>query len=192
MSYPTEIVTPRLILSRYEKSDAGDLHVAKQETWESLTDTFFWASYGLDYKADQRYVEKCHNDFNAGLDFNFVARDRQTGDAVSFSGVHPVPGDQEYQFGLWVTKSAQGQGYAPEIVNGLIRYAFEALEAKKIVGCHIPSNEGSKKLFNKIGMVYEETRPLSLVIGGGLKSDAHWYKMDAADQLPEMDVHFNS
>lgn len=190
MTYPTEIITPRLILSRYEAGDEADLHESKKETWEGLTKTFFWASYGLNLDADRKYVEKCHADFNDGKDFNFVARERDTGKAVSFNGIHPVPGDQAFQFGLWVRQSAQGQGYAPEIVNGLIRFGFDNLAAKKIVGCHIPTNEGSKKLFNKVGMVFEETRPLSLVIGGGMKSDAHWYKMDTPDSLPAMDVSY--
>lgn len=191
MTNYTAIHTPRLIMSRYEENDAQDLHDAKKETWEGLTKTFFWASYGLDLEADQRYVEKCHNDFNAGLDFNFVARERDTGKAVSFNGIHPVPGDNTYQFGLWVTQSAQGQGYAPEIVNGLIRFAFENLDAEKIVGCHIPTNQGSLKLFNKLGMEFEETRTESLVVGGGVKSDAHWYRMLSVGQLPEMNVTFD-
>ena len=190
MTYPTKIMTPRLILSRYEIGDEVEMHEAKKETWDSLTKTFFWASYGLDIEADRKYVEKCHNDFNAASDFHFIARERDTGKAVSYNGIHPIPKEEGYQFGLWVRDSAQGNGYAPEIINGLIRFAFDELEAQKIVGCHIPSNQASLKLFNKIGMHFDETRPMSLKIGNNVVSDAHWYSMLSKDALPELGVSY--
>lgn len=191
MTYPTQIKTPRLILSRYEPGDETEMHAAKKETWDGLTKTFHWASFGLDFEADKKYVQKCHDDFKACTDFHFIAREQDTGHAISYNGIHPIPEDRSYQFGLWVRQGAQGNGYAPEIINGLIRFAFDELGAKKIVGCHIPSNKASLKLFNKIGMQFEETRPLSLQIGNGIVSDAHWYSMTSKDQLPEMDMYFS-
>lgn len=187
--YPMPVKTPRLTLRPLMRGDGELLYAAKQETESSLSKVFEWASHGFSLEADHAYVAKCQDDYESGRDLSLVGIDRLTKQAVIFTGLHDSWGQPgTFQIGFWVRQSAQGQRLAQESSNALIRYAFEALGADKIVMCHSEFNVKSRAIFDHLGFDYHEKREKSLLMAGGQRVDAHWYKMDSVAKLVPKDV----
>jgi RimJ/RimL family protein N-acetyltransferase len=187
--YHAQILTPRLDLRPLQPGDEDALFEAKQETAESLSKVFEWASHGFDHDKDRAYVAQCHASYKAGLDLSLVGRLREDGRPVLWTGLHDKPDDRDvYQIGFWVRESAQGQKLAAEAANAMIRYAFNALGARAIVMCHSENNTTSRAIFNRLGFEFEEKRENSLRMAGGRIVDAYWYRMTDPDSLPPLRV----
>lgn len=191
--YHARILTPRLDLRPLQPGDEADLSEAKMETAERLSKVFEWASQGFSHDKDRAYVAQCHANYKAGLDLSLVGRRREDGRPVLWTGLHDKPGDKDvYQIGFWVRESAQGQRFAAEAANAMIRYAFNALGARAIVMCHSETNTKSRAIFNALGFEFEEKRENSLRMAGGRIVDAYWYRMTDPKVLPEMDVKWEA
>jgi RimJ/RimL family protein N-acetyltransferase len=189
--YSFPVVTPRLILRPLEPADAASLYEAKKETAASLSKVFEWAAHGFDPEKDRAYATKSAADYAAGTDLSLVGIDRESGRPVIYTGLHDKEGEKDtYQIGFWVRQSEQGRRLAQESTNALIRYAFNALGARKIVMCHSEGNVKSRAIFERLGFDYDELRAKSLTMAGGKIVDAHWYRMTSPDRLPPLDVRW--
>ena len=52
--------------------------------------------------------------------------------------------------------SAWGKGYATEIGQAIIGYAFEEMKLERLIALIEPENEGSERVALKIGMKFEK------------------------------------
>ena len=66
--------------------------------------------------------------------------------------------DNEGELGYWIGVPFWGQGFIPEAVRGLIRYAFEKLRLEKLWCGYFDGNEKSKRVQEQCGFVYHHTR----------------------------------
>ena len=186
---PMPIETDRLIIRPLQEGDGAELYASKMETWDSLTNTFQWAKGTPDPDLDEAYARRSYANYILRQDFNLVAIDKETGKPVMYSGLHAVNwGLKEFQIGHWVRESAQGNGYAKEAANALIRYAFDQLGANRLVMCHVEGNKASEHIIKSLGMEYEGVRRNSLLFAGNVVRDAHWYSRTDAENLPELKV----
>ena len=56
------------------------------------------------------------------------------------------------ELGITLAPSAQGQGYATETVQALLRYLFADLEKHRVTASVDPRNTASVALFERVGM----------------------------------------
>jgi len=186
---PMPIVTERLTIRPLQEGDGAELHASKMETWGALTNTFQWAAGTPDPDLDEAYCRKSYADYILRKDFNMVVIDNASGKPVMYSGLHAVNWNLgEFQIGHWARTSAQGNGYAKEAANALVRYAFNQLGANRLVMCHVDGNKASEHIIKGLGMEYEGVRRNSLLFAGNIVKDAHWYSRTDADNLPALDV----
>jgi ribosomal-protein-alanine N-acetyltransferase len=59
-----------------------------------------------------------------------------------------------YDFGYRLVKRFWGQGFATEAGKAALKYGMEALQLKDIYGMTDPDNLASRKVLEKIGMIY--------------------------------------
>jgi RimJ/RimL family protein N-acetyltransferase len=78
---------------------------------------------------------------------------------IGWCGLKYIPFRNEIDLGYRFKKSAWGRGYATESADACVRYGFEQLNLKRIIGRAVPANEGSWRVLEKIGMrfIREET-----------------------------------
>ncbi len=62
-----------------------------------------------------------------------------------------------YQLGYQILSQWQGQGFATESAQGMLRYGFGALKLARIEAYARPSNGASRRILKKIGMKEETT-----------------------------------
>lgn len=113
---------------------------------------------------------------------SWCVMDRNSGDAVGEAVLLPMPVDTtqrdwddvvwdrlpeaEIEIGYEFLKHAWGRGYATEVAQRLLRFAFEAAALPEIVAVTDPENDASGRVLTKAGLVFEGTR---LAYGGDCK-----------------------
>lgn len=79
---------------------------------------------------------------------------------------HTTVSDDEMEIGYWIGVPFWGNGYIPEAVERLLRYAFEELGCNAIWCGYYDGNEKSKRCQEKCGFIYhhtEENKPCALM-----------------------------
>jgi RimJ/RimL family protein N-acetyltransferase len=87
-----------------------------------------------------------------------------------------------------VRQSEFNKGYATEISNALTRYAFDALNAKRVEIFHADGNVASQKIPLKLGFMKEAVLKNASPLPNGDVVDKHIYARTDANGLPPLQV----
>jgi [ribosomal protein S5]-alanine N-acetyltransferase len=81
---------------------------------------------------------------------------RGTGGFIGTCGIEPyqLDGRSEAELGYRLCLNYWGKGYAAEVARAVLRYGFEGLKLKKILGFALPQNRPSLKVLEKLGFQY--------------------------------------
>jgi RimJ/RimL family protein N-acetyltransferase len=90
---------------------------------------------------------------------------KETGEAVGSVGIMTSKSEihsaemkeNECEIGYWIGEPFWGQGLIPEVVNELLRYAFENLQLTAVWCGYYDGNEKSKRVQEKCGFIYSHT-----------------------------------
>jgi len=95
----------------------------------------------------------------------FLRADERFAGEVSLGTVHRGP-FQSASVGYWVDRRQAGNGYAPEGVALILRYAFEELRLHRVEAAIVPRNMASRRVAAKLGLREEGTALRFLQING--------------------------
>lgn len=86
----------------------------------------------------------------------WAAIERATGDFLGWFHLRPLPGapPDEPELGYRLRRVAWGKGYGTEGTRALIRKAFTALGARRVVASTYQDNVGSRRVMEKAGMAF--------------------------------------
>ncbi len=192
---PMPISTPRLVIRPSRAGDGPALAEAKRESWPELNRWLSFAEDTVDSVKDdveEAYVRKKHSDFILRNDLWLLAFDAAGGGLVGTADYHAIDWNGRIlSMGYWVRTGAVGNGYATEIANALVRYAFSALAATRLAIGHADGNQGSQRIIEKLGFDKEGTVRGAYFLNGR-PTDAHYYARLDARNLPTMHVSWPS
>ena len=147
--------TKRLILRRWEESDAESLyeyakdpdvgpiagwppHKSVAESLDVIRNVFNGAeAYAICLKSDGKAIGAIELKLNGHTDL--------------------TERDDECELGYWLGKSFWGQGIMPEAVREILRHAFEDLRMQKVWCAYYDGNTKSKRVQEKWGFRYQWT-----------------------------------
>jgi ribosomal-protein-alanine N-acetyltransferase len=153
--------TQRLLLRQPQKEDAAamvplanDFDVAKN-----------LASMPFPYTlADARAFIARAADLRAkGTGYTFAVLRKSDGTLVGACGVHPERG---HELGYWMGRPYWGQGFATEAARRVVRFAFEDLNAKKVIAGWYEDNPASGRVLEKLGFAHEKEEKRASVARG--------------------------
>ena len=145
--------TKRLIINTPELDDFDDLYALQSDA-----DVMKYIGRGVRTQSDVlNGLEKAimHYDkhgFSLGSVF-----EKESGEFVGRAGLIHLAYDDaqpEVEVGYALTKSSWNKGYATELTQALIKWAFKHLTIKKIVAVIKPENDRSRRVLEKVGMRY--------------------------------------
>ncbi len=115
------------------------------------------------------FVARCRardreRQLGTGYGFGIFAEDCLRGE-INVSGVQRGPFQSAY-VGYWIDEASAGNGYVPEAVVLLGRYAFEDLGLHRLQIAIIPRNTASRRVAEKLGLRNEGTAVRYLEING--------------------------
>jgi RimJ/RimL family protein N-acetyltransferase len=186
---PMPIETPRLILRNVLPGDGKAMFEAKVESFKELNKWMAWAKELGTEEGYEIVARQNHAEFILRKDIMIVGFEKARGKFIVGTGLHRMNWDTGYfEIGYYVRTSEAGKGYASESTNALIRYAFNALGAKKIGICHVDGNTASARViekldFTKTGYIADDD-----VLNDGTRVGRHWYARYDDKNLPELKV----
>ena len=137
---------------------------------------------------DEIYVRKKHSDFILRDSIWLLVFDKAGSRFIGTAGYHALDWKGGvFATGYWMRTSETGKGYATEANNALIRYAFGAMSANRIMISHADGNQRSQAVIAKLGYVKEGMARKSYLRQGQLV-DAHHYARLDVDNLPPLEV----
>ena len=152
-----KLETERLILRRFEESDAEDVfayakdpdvgpiagwppHLSVEESLDVIRNVLNGPeAYAICLKSDERAIGAIELKLKGHTDF--------TGR------------EDECELGYWLGKPFWGQGIMPEAAREMLRHAFEDLGMRKVWCGYYDGNTKSRRVQEKVGFVYQWTTP---------------------------------
>jgi RimJ/RimL family protein N-acetyltransferase len=190
---PIPIRTPRLLIRQKQVGDGAITSAAVAETWDELHKWMRWAENRDAFTAElmeirNRYVMAS---FILRESIELIGLEAATGTAVIWCGLHDIDWQgRQCNTGYWVRKSAQGQGFATEAANALVRYAFGALGMRRIGLTHSGGNDASRRIAERLGFSYEGIQRGANILPGGKCADRYCYARFDIAGLPDLEVQW--
>lgn len=184
---PMPIETGRLILRNVMPGDGAAMFAAKEESFAELNKWMPWAKELGTAEDYEIVVRENHAEFILRTDIMIAGFEKATGKFVIGTGLHRIKWDTSYfEIGYYVRTSETGKGFACESTNALIRYAFNALSAKKVGICHVDGNIGSQRVIEKLG--FQKTGYIAddAILNDGTRAGRHWYARYDDKNLPPL------
>lgn len=150
------LVTERLVLRRFEQSDAEDVY----HYWagdEDVTKYLSWSSHS-NAEHTRNYIGQCLEQYENKDFYYWAITPRDSGIAVGFVGlvrVDEIICSADIAYAL--SKQYWNRGFATEAATAVLRFCFEKIGFNRIRGAYHVGNPVSGSVLEKIGMRYEGT-----------------------------------
>lgn len=191
---PMPIATPRLEFRAVAPGYGQQQLEAIQESIESLRPWMSWVHdpENLTILSRESWMVEHAAAFLRREKLFMLAFERVSGRFVGGTGFHDIDWEvPALAIGYWVRASMQGQGYATEMTVALTRYAFQALQVKRVEITHSAGNEASRRVIEKAGFMLEGIlrRDHILPMDRGVADTMTYSHVDIND-VPVLDVRW--
>jgi RimJ/RimL family protein N-acetyltransferase len=122
-----------------------------------------------------------------------IGIEQATGQPVIWTGFHNIDwAARQCEVGFWVRKSAHNRGFATETTNALLRYAFQALNMRRVGITHAGGNQASSRVIEKLGFAPEGILREAMLLPQARFADAHCYARFNTTGLPPLKVQWGA
>jgi ribosomal-protein-alanine N-acetyltransferase len=145
-----ELTTPRLHLRPFTLADRVTIHAVYSDP-----EVMRFVGHGAHRTmAETAIALRTYGDVLARRGYSFLAvTEREGGALIGDGGLHPLGGvGPDVELGYTLARSAWGKGYATELGEALIEYAFTVLHVPRVVAQVEPANTASRHVLTKLGM----------------------------------------
>ena len=133
LDFPYSFETERLVIRGPLPDDAAPLRAAVLESQAELKP---WMPWAVDVPTEEWYcvrVREGRLKFLAREDLWMMLTLKDGGTIIGGSGLHRIDWSvPKFEIGYWARTSHAGRGYITEAVNGITRFAFEQLGARRV------------------------------------------------------------
>jgi RimJ/RimL family protein N-acetyltransferase len=153
---PHRIETERLVLRRYEASDADEMARVVFASRHYLAQWMPWArDEPLTQEERAELIATFMRDFDEGIDFVMGIFLKDSGDYVGGTGLHTRLGAGILEIGYWIAADQQRNGYVTEAAIALTHVGLDFADAKRIEIHHAPRNLHSRAVPERCGYAYD-------------------------------------
>jgi len=144
--------TPRLILRTWTLEDvpAAGLFYGDPEVMRFLGGKALATPEEVREKVAKRIAHQQKHGFSL-----WAVIEKATGRLIGACGLTHLEDGPEVEVGYHFARDVWGQGFATEAASACMRLGFERLGLARIVGVVDPANLTSKRVLEKIGLVFE-------------------------------------
>ena len=149
----TMFITPRLLIRKFEPTDWPDFldMNSSQAVMERI------GNGQLKTMEEERAkFDKIFHSYTKGDELGIWAVTLlSSGVFVGAASLSVLQGTSEVQLGYRLKEAFWGQGYATEVAQGLVAYAFGSLGLGRLVATTNLDNEASRRVLEKAGLQFE-------------------------------------
>ena len=186
---PMPIRTPRLVLRTPQAGDGAIVHDAKVESQGDLEKWMPWAKGDIGtVEQTEIVVRENFAKFILRQDMMLLAFNH-TGRFIGSTGLHRFDWEfRSFEIGYWIRSTEHRKGYASEIANALTRFAFGALNARRVMIAAATANTASRKVIEKNGYELESLMKADHFLPDGSVTGTAQYVRYNIDGLAPLDV----
>lgn len=189
---PTVISTPRLVIRAMQAGDGPAIHEATLDGYEDARKDMLWPVTPPTAEQVEYETRLEVSQFIARTQMRFVIIQRDTGQLIgrmSFPAQLCVWQIPTIAIGYFLRKSAQGNGYATEATNAMVRYAFNVIGARKVEIYCLNNNLKSMAVPQRLNIPRERTQRGNWPLPGEKElSVVHVYACFDTQSLPPLEV----
>lgn len=186
---PMPIRTPRLMIRNVLPGDGAAMHEIKVESFDELSKWMEWTKLGVGTVDDaEKVIRENHAKYILREDM-MMAAFTYDGRLIAMCGLHRFDWEfRSFEIGYYVRSSDHNKGYATELANALTRFAFGALEARRVIICAATANAASRRVIEKLGFELESlVKADALLPDGTVTGHANYVRYDT-NGLPNENV----
>ena len=182
LDVPEQFKTERLLV---RVPRVGEAEITNAAIRESASEISRWLSWAMPTQTIDETEAR-----NRRAQAEFIARDyfhfhiyRQS-DALFLGGISLAPRHWEipaFEIGYWLRTSQTGQGYMTEAVKGLIQFAREHLQARRIIIMCDARNRASASVAERAGLTLEAHTHRDFRDTAGQLADSLLYAWNSAE-----------
>ncbi|MDF2946524.1 MAG: N-acetyltransferase [Bacillales bacterium] len=150
------IITDRLILRRFELSDAINMF----KNWASDSDVtrfLTWETHS-DIEVTKGILEQWLNDYKETNTYHWAIELNEISEVIGGIAVFNIDEQNlSCELGYCMSKTYWGKGIMSETLEGVMDYLFSEIGFNRITAKHNTNNVASGKVMVKSGMTYEGT-----------------------------------
>jgi [ribosomal protein S5]-alanine N-acetyltransferase len=143
-----EIFTQRLLLQAIRMHHKAEIF--KEFTVE--ISTYMHPRPGNDISDTEQFIQNATIGLSNGYNLQLVILKKDTQEFLGCTGIHNL-NTETPEFGIWLKKSAHGQGYGLETITGLKQWAEENLECEYLIYPVDKENYPSRRIPEQLGGV---------------------------------------
>lgn len=186
---PMPIRTPRLMIRNVLPGDGAAMYEIKVESFDELSKWMPWTKLGVGTVDDaEKVIRENHAKYILREDM-MMAAFTHDGRLIAMCGLHRFDWEfRSFEIGYYVRSSDHNKGYATELANALTRFAFGALEARRVIICAATANAASRRVIEKLGYELESlVKADALLPDGTVTGHANYVRYDT-NGLPNENV----
>jgi len=168
---PLELVGRRVVLRPLNAGDFEGWRDVRRRCREWLTKWEPRPAYGHPDPSEDRqaFAARCgarerERQMGSGFGFGIFVDGRVAGE-INLSSIQRGPFQNAY-IGYWIDEALAGNGYMPESVVVMLRFAFEELGLHRVQVAIIPRNRASRRVVEKLDLREEGIAERYLEING--------------------------
>ncbi|WP_164670582.1 GNAT family N-acetyltransferase [Virgibacillus doumboii] len=144
------IETERCLIKPFEQSDFTDV--------KKLYVNHKVRKYLGGIRPEDAVEESLHGMLQSGDNsFYWVVKEKQSGDFIGLVSLDPHHEGDDLEISYQFLPEWWGAGYATEVVQKLIHYAFDELNLSRVIAETQTANTGSSRLLERAGMKRKKT-----------------------------------
>lgn len=134
---------PEHLAALHEVIPRNKAHLAQSMPWVQ--------SEPLSLPARTELLTQMRGNFDLGLDFTYSIFEREKGQYVGGTGLHPRIGPDALEIGYWIDAQWEGKGLVTEAARALCVVAFELMGAQRVEIRCAPTNHRSSAVPERLG-----------------------------------------
>jgi len=104
-------------------------------------------------------LRSCIEAWEQGQSYSFTIDSRQAGEFVGRIGIRRTTAPHVWNLGYWTHPDQQGKGYMSEVMQAIVRFGFESLQAERIEAAYATWNVASKIVLERAGLSFAKHLP---------------------------------
>lgn len=153
---PARIETERLIVRRYEATDAEDMSRVTAASKDYLAPWLPWArDEPLDAHERAQLLTRFMSEFDECSEFAMGIFLKDTREYIGGTGFHTRLGPGILEIGYWIAADRQRNGYVTEAAVTLTQVGLDYAGAERVEIHHLPRNLLSRAVPERAGYTYE-------------------------------------
>ena len=190
---PMPILTPRLLLRPVQTGDGVAMQELKESSWPDIVKWMPWTKEGIGTVEESEKVARTNAaKYILREDMMMTGFLRSNGQMVAMCGLHRFDWEfRRFEIGYYVRSSLHNQGIATELTNGLTRFAFGALAARRVEIMAATANAASRRVIEKLGFQLESLREADAFLPDGSITGHAEYVRYSAEGLPDLKVEWS-